>query len=168
MVELVARNGIHGTSMSQVAAQAGVATGTAYVHYGSKEELLIAAFVEAKRRLGEVASHDLDLTEPPEKTFDALWRRLYELLEDDPALARFLTQMDESPLRQRAHAALADDDQLTLLAEKMASQLVDLPVEIIYELGLAPAVRLVASDTRLDDRQLSTVIDSCWKAIHRV
>lgn len=50
VVELVAERGIHGTSMSRVAERAGVATGTAYVHYESKEELLIAAFVETKRR----------------------------------------------------------------------------------------------------------------------
>lgn len=167
MVELVAERGIHGASMSQVAERAGVATGTAYVHYESKEELLIAAFVEAKAQIGAVAAHDLDLTAPPEETFASLWRRLYEHLLGDLHLARFLTQIDESPLRERAHKALADDDPLVKLGNEMAEHLVDLPVEIIYELGLGPAVRLAASNTSLDDAQLSLVIESCWKAIHR-
>lgn len=167
MVELVAEKGIHGTSMSQVAQRAGVATGTAYVHYGSKEELLIAAFVEAKAQVGTAVTLDLDLTEPPQQTFSRLWRRLYEYLRADLHLARFLTQIDESPLRARAHEALGESDPLVRLGEEMSDNLVDLPVEIIYELGLAPAARLAASDTSLDDDRITAVINACWRAIHR-
>lgn len=167
MVELVAERGIHGTSMSQVAERAGVATGTAYVHYGSKDELLIAAFLDAKAQVGEAATLDLDLSAPPQETFSRLWRRLYEYLRDDLHLARFLTQIDESPLRARAHEALGEDDPLVRLGEEMADHLVDLPVEIIYELGLAPAARLAASDISLGDDEVDMVVDSCWRAIHR-
>lgn len=167
MVELVAEKGIHGASMSQVAERAGVATGTAYVHYESKEDLLIAAFVEAKGQIGAVTSHDLDLTEPPAQMFASLWRRLFEHLSADPHLARFLTQIDESPLKGPAHEALPEDDPLVRLGAQMAEHLVELPSEIIYELSLAPAVRLAASGTELDDRQLERVIESCWRAIRR-
>lgn len=167
MVELVAERGIHGTSMSQVAERAGVATGTAYVHYESKEDLLIAAFVEAKGRLGTIVAADLDPEQTPGEIFRSLWRRLYDHLREDQHLARFLTQIDESPLRSKAHEALPDDDPLILLGEEMSDHLVDLPVEIIYELGLAPAVRLAASDTSLDVDQVGAVIDACWRAIHR-
>lgn len=167
MIELVAEKGIHGASMSRVAQRAGVATGTAYVHYESKEKLLIAAFVEAKSQIGAVVVRDVDLTSPPEETFAALWRRLYDYLRADPHVARFLTQLDESPLRSPAHEALADDDPMVQLGARMAQHLVELPTEIIYELGLAPAVRLAASNTKLDGVQISRVIDSCWRAIHR-
>lgn len=167
MVELVAERGIHGTSMSQIAERAGVATGTAYVHYESKDDLLIAAFVEAKSRLGTIVAGDLKPDQNPGKIFRSLWRRLYDHLGEDQHLARFLTQIDESPLRSRAHEALPDDDPLVLLGEEMADHLLELPVEIIYELGLAPAVRLAASDTSLDEDQIAIVIDACWRAIHR-
>ena len=40
---LVADRGFHGASMGAVAKEAGVATGTAYVHYESKEELVNAS-----------------------------------------------------------------------------------------------------------------------------
>lgn len=167
VVELVAERGIHGTSMSQVAERAGVATGTAYVHYGSKDDLLIAAFVEAKSRLATIVAGDLEPEQNPGEIFGSLWRRLYDRLREDQHLARFLTQIDESPLRSRAHDALPDDDPLVLLGDEMTDHLVDLPAEIIYELGLAPAVRLAASDMSLDDDQIAAVIDACWRAIHR-
>ncbi len=165
MVELVAENGLHGTSMSQVAERAGVATGTAYVHYESKDDLLIAAFVEAKHRLGAEVIRNLDRSATPNEMFTQIWKGLYGYLREDPSLAAFLTQIDESPLRGRAHDALPDDDPLMQLGADMADRLVELPVEIIYELGLAPAIRLVNSDTPLDDRQLEMVIEACWRAI---
>ena len=59
MVEVVAARGLYGASMSLVAKQAGVATGTAYVHYDSKEDLLVAAFVEVKRKLAEAGLRDV-------------------------------------------------------------------------------------------------------------
>jgi lactam utilization protein B len=97
-----------------------------------------------------------------------VWRRLWSRLGDEPALARFLTQIDESPLRVRAHQALPDDEPFNRLAMEMAPHLVALPIEIIYELGLAPAIRLAASNMPLDEDQLGSVIASCWRAISPV
>ena len=168
VVDLVAENGIHGTSMSQVANRAGVATGTAYVHYSSKTELLIAAFAEIKAELAARVSAGLDVTGGPGETFATTWRRVYDFLRDDPARARFLTQIDDSPLRAQAHDALPDDDPLIALAAAMSSHLVDLPLEIVYELGLAPAVRLAAAGIVIDDDQIRQVTEACWRAIGRV
>src|SRR5262249_28622624 len=56
----VARNGFHGASMSAVAREAGVATGTAYTHYASKDELVLAAYRETKAQLGAAATAGLD------------------------------------------------------------------------------------------------------------
>lgn len=165
MVELVAETGIQGATMAEVAKRAGVATGTAYVHYESKEDLLIAAFVEVKRHLGAAVTAGLDHTSPPREIFATVWRRTYDHLSGDPAQARFLTRIDESPLRPQAHDALAEDDPLTGLAADMAHHLITLPIEIVYELGLAPAVRLAAWGMPLDDRDIDLVVVSCWRAV---
>lgn len=165
MVELVAERGIHGTSMSQVAERAGVATGTAYVHYESKEELIIAAFVELKTAIGSAATEGIDMASDPKATFESVWRNIHDYLEEDTAKARFLVQLEGSPLRQRGHDALGDDDPLTATAEGMSAELVDLPAEILYDLGLAPCVRLVADGVELSEGELNTLIESCWRAI---
>lgn len=167
MLELVAERGIHGTSMSQVAERAGVATGTAYVHYASKEELLIAAFVEVKTHLGEAALSGVDTSAEPRAVFGSVWRNCRDHLAADPAVANFLLQVEASPLRHAAHEALEDDDLLTRMAERLSSVLVDLPVHLLYDLGLAPAVRLVASGIDLSKAETDTLIEACWRAIHR-
>lgn len=165
MVDVVAERGLQGASMSLVAKRAGVATGTAYVHYESKEELLVAAFVEVKTQLGVAAFAGIDPDSPPREVFDAVWRNCYEYLSDDPALATFLLQVEASPLRTSAHDSLPDDDPLTAAADRLADSLVDLPGELLYDLSLAAAVRLAASGQELDKGQMGLLIQSCWKAI---
>jgi AcrR family transcriptional regulator len=53
---LVARKGFHGASMSAVAREAGVATGTAYTHYASKDELVLDAYCETRNSPPEAGS----------------------------------------------------------------------------------------------------------------
>jgi AcrR family transcriptional regulator len=165
MVDVVAELGLQGATMSLVAKQAGVATGTAYVHYESKEELLIASFVEVKTRLGIAAFTDVDPDARPREVFEAVWRNCYKYLSDDPALATFLLQVEASPLRNAAHDALPGDDPLTVAAERLVDSLIDLPGELLYDLSLAPTVRLAASGQGLSKRQMDLLIESCWKAI---
>jgi TetR/AcrR family transcriptional repressor of multidrug resistance operon len=153
--------------MSQVAERAGVATGTAYVHYKSKEDLLVSAFVEVKTRLGEAALAGIDPTIDPRDLFDRVWRNCYKHVASDPAIADFLLQVEASPLRHAAHEALLESDPLTRTAEQLSSVLVELPVRVLYDLSLAPVVRLVASDTQLNQWEMDTLIESCWRAVHR-
>jgi NAD(P)-dependent dehydrogenase (short-subunit alcohol dehydrogenase family) len=41
------------------------------------------------------------------------------------------------------------------------------PLEVIYELGLSPAVRLAAGRTELTGEQLNEIASACWRAISR-
>jgi hypothetical protein len=47
----------------------------------------------------------------------------------------------------------------------IAARLLPLPLEVIYELGLSPAVRLAAGETPLTDEQLDGIAGACWRAI---
>jgi AcrR family transcriptional regulator len=169
---LVAERGFHGASMSAVAADAGVATGTAYVHYESKDALILAVYLETKRRLGEAAAAAVDLAaQPPAQRFEALWIAAYRHLGKNRDDARFLVQADGSPYAEAAHAAAMerDDDPLLLIAAApdMAAELVPLPVEVLYELGLAPAVHLAARGVELSAADLRLAAGGCWRAISR-
>jgi AcrR family transcriptional regulator len=171
MRRLVAHHGLHGTSMAAVATEAGVATGTAYVHYSSKEELVIAAYRELKGELGRAATAGLDADRPPDERFRTMWRGAHRFLAAEPERARFLVQIDASPLAATVHGrALADaDDPFVAEAARpdMAAILADLPPEVLYDLGVGPVVRLVAGDVRLTRRQLDVVAAAAWRAITR-
>ena len=165
---LVARNGFHGASMSAVAREAGVAAGTAYTHYASKDALVLAAYCEAKSQLAVAAVAGLDPDAEPGARFRGIWLATYRHLKANPDHARFLLQVDHSPFRSAAHqAAIAGDDPLLAqaAAPDVAARLLPLPLEVIYELGLSPAVRLAAGGTPLTDEQLDEIAGACWRAV---
>lgn len=167
---LVARNGFHGASMSAVAAEAGVATGTAYTHYASKDALVLAAYRETKAQLAAVATAGLDADAEPGDRFRRMWLASYAHLNANPEHASFLLQVDDSPYRATAHAVvLADDNPIAAQAgaPDMAARLLPLPTEVLYELGVAPAMRLAAGAAELSAAQLDVVADACWRAISR-
>lgn len=166
---LVARQGFHGASMSAVASEANVATGTAYVHYPSKDELVLAAYLEVKRELGEAALAGVDPEAPAEERFRSIWLNIHRYLAADPDRARFLVQVDSSPYASVAHerAMEAIDDPLLTAAgvPDLAARLAPFPFLVLYDLGLGPAVRLAASDVQLASDDLVRLADACWRAI---
>jgi TetR/AcrR family transcriptional repressor of multidrug resistance operon len=166
---LVARGGFHGASMSAVASEAGVATGTAYTYYSSKDELILAAYVHTKAELGRAATADVHHGAEPPDRFVAIWLALYRHLAAHRHHAVFLLQVECSPYRERAHAAslAREDDPLLEQARRpdLAARLAPMPVEVIYELGLAPAVRLAAQGSALSEEELLAVARACWRAI---
>jgi TetR/AcrR family transcriptional repressor of multidrug resistance operon len=166
--DLVADHGFHGASMSAVAAAAGVATGTAYVHYESKEELVYATYLEIKQDLGEAVVADLDPEATPRARYGQIWRATYRHLREDPGRARFLTQVEESPFRETAHRrVLEQGDRLLDEAARpdVVGLLVPLPVEVVYALSLGTAVRLASADLALNDEEIDTIVDSTWRAV---
>lgn len=168
---LVARHGFHGASMSAVAAEAGVATGTAYTHYSSKDDLVLAAYVETKAELSAAATADLGQGGDAAERFRAIWLAAYRHLAANREHALFLLQVDCSPYRAAAHEAASAGEGDGLLREAassgIAERLLPLPLEVVYELGLGPAVRLAATGQRLTPAELTTVADACWRAISR-
>lgn len=168
---LVAQNGFHGASMNAVAREAGVATGTAYTHYASKDELILAAYCETKAALGRAVTADLEPGLPAEGRFRVLWLACYRYLQANADHARFLLQVEHSPYRGPAHAAALADGDDPLLAQAalpdVAARLLPLPLDVLYELAFSPAVRLAAGGVDLTQAQLDEIADACWRAVSR-
>ena len=171
MRSVVADRGFHGASMAAVAKAAGVATGTAYTYYESKDDLVLAAYLEVKARAGQAAAAAVDADAAPATRFAQLWRGMLDHLRAHPDDARFLVQVDASPYAGVAHAeamAVVDDPMAAEAAHAdMVEALAPLPPLVLYDLGVAPAVRLVAGGTDLDDATLDRLVEQCWRAVSR-
>ena len=168
--DLVAERGFHGASMGAVAKEAEVATGTAYVHYESKDELVYATYLEIKEELGVAVLEGYDAAASPFVQWDHMLKRTYDFLSDEPERARFLSQLEESPYYEEAHARLvAAGDPLAKAArsEDFLSLIVDLPNQVIYALSLGVAVRLIAAGVQLKVEELDTLVSATWRAVTR-
>ena len=170
---LVARHGLHGASMSAVAKAAGVATGTAYVHYDSKDQLIYATYLEVKREMGVALEGVVDPNASAHDRFVQLWTGIYRHLADDPDRARFMVQLDSSPFALTAHAMAMASGGDPVMAQASAPDLVahlaPLDLETLYDLGIGPAIRLAAKVTAetgpIDERVLTLVAGACWRAV---
>ncbi len=90
-VRVLAKKGFHSTRVSEVAKAAGVADGTIYLYFKSKDELLVSLFEDRVERL--LAFLQVDL--PRSGSASDKLRRIIELqlglLEDERDLAEVLT-----------------------------------------------------------------------------
>ena len=166
--DLVAERGFHGASMGAVARAAGVASGTAYVHYESKEELVFATYLELKADLSSAVLADFDSAAAPFDAWRCILTAAYKHLAEEPERARFLTQLEESPFYEEAHSRLiATGDPLyeAVGADEFVRLLVPLPSEVIYALSFGVAVRLAAAGVQLKPAEVDMLVDATWRAV---
>jgi len=96
-LELIKDNGFHGTPMSMVAKEAGVAAGTIYHYFDSKERLMCELYSYVKRRVIE-AVRDGDTPELPyRERFFEIWLNLFYFYRDNPNILQFFEQFVNSP-----------------------------------------------------------------------
>ena len=154
--------------MGAVAKAAGVAAGTAYVHYESKEELVYATYLELKAELSTAVLAEFDEDAEPFETWSHILTTAYGHLSEEPERARFLTQLEESPYYEEAHARLqAQGDPLYAMAESddFTQLLVPLPGEVIYALSFGVAVRLIAAGVQLKPDEVELLVAATWRAV---
>ena len=96
-LELIKENGFHGTPMSLVAKEAGVAAGTIYHYFDSKERLICELYsYENRQRIEAIAQgEDMSLTYP--ERYFAIWLRLFNFYRDNPNVLLFFEQFVNSP-----------------------------------------------------------------------
>lgn len=170
LLELVADQGLHGTSMAQLARRAGVAIGTIYVHYADKETLILTVFADVKRDLAVAARAGWDPLLSPEDRFLGAWHRVHAHLVERPERARFLLQLEASPYAQPVHEVRDDVAAIwSEMTDDLGDTLVELPVDLLYDLALGPAVTLaaMATATATPKSTLDKVARGCWRAITR-
>ncbi len=94
---LVEEAGLSGLTMAAIARHAGIATGTLYVYYRSKEELLTALYEQAKSATIEQVMRGHDPVAPWRSQFQRKWFNLVRHRLDSYAEAVFMEQYYNSP-----------------------------------------------------------------------
>jgi AcrR family transcriptional regulator len=94
---LFGEKGYHNTTTAEIAESAGVAAGTIYIYFSSKEELLVAVFEEFLGVHMDRLREGIASESNPETKLKRLLRLGLELMEQNPDSARiFLSQLRQS------------------------------------------------------------------------
>lgn len=174
-LDLYTTIGFRGTTTPALAARAGVAEGTIYRHFSSKEHLLNEVYRGAQRwALGLVREiEETDRTLPTPERLARLARRFFEAAERDPAAFRMLLFTDEAKAldeRSREQSReFREALQLVMASGKSDGVIRAGPAELWSAVWLALvafAVEKVAGrEWTVDHPHLSVVIDAAWDAI---
>ena len=96
-LHLIKEFGFHGTPMSQIAQEAGVATGTIYHYFASKDELIVDLFRFVRERMHRAVFMDTDDTLPYPERFTHIWMSLVAYYLKYPEVLSFMEQFFSSP-----------------------------------------------------------------------
>lgn len=171
-LELFTTTGFRATTTPQIAERAGVAEGTIYRHFSSKEQLLNDVYRATHRWAATLVAE----TEGPYRTQERLQRigrRLLEGAERDPAGARMLLQSREDQyLDDRSRDAAREFHgllQQVIAAGKSDGVIRAGPAELWASVWLTligfAAERIAAREWTVDQPQTAQILDAAWDAI---
>lgn len=96
-LELFAERGFHGTAVPLIAESAGVAAGTVYRYFESKEAIVNALYQQHKRALGQRILGRLSPAQSPREQFHAYWSALAAFARESPRAFEFLELHHHAP-----------------------------------------------------------------------
>ncbi len=173
-LELYTTTGYFRTTTPMLAAQAGIAEGTIYRHFSSKEHLLNEAWRRAYRAATELLKTlENDRVRKAPERLALLGRQLVELAAADPSLIRMLFASEPEPYLDESSKAIRReflDGLVQLVAMGKSDGLVRPgPAELwasVWFTVVQHAVDLVASGTwTADSSPAALTLEAAWDAI---
>ena len=96
--ELIAEKGIHNTPVSAISKRSGVATGTLYHYFESKEKLINALYVSLKEGMLKAIMAGVDAESGYKARFFRIWMNYYDYLMGNPEILSFVEQCSNTPI----------------------------------------------------------------------
>ena len=173
-LEIVARDGFEAATTAAIASAAGVAEGTLYRHFPSKDDLLIEVYRGIKQNVFEAISDGEHGDEAPDARAKRVWRKLYDTYRADSDAFMFGQRFAESALSKReggaAHEAIAGAVARLRAAGIERGLFKKLPGDLLANLFFAPVGYMLKSElkgrcwTEAElDAAAEAVLDS-WRA----
>ena len=163
-LQLIARLGLHNTPMSAVAREAGVAAGTLYLYFPSKEAMINALYVavleDRDRSMRGSAAEPATVIPTAREGLRSFWFGLARWHLDRPDASNFIQQCKASAIlteetrerERRNHAAgMASFEQAVA-----AGHLRDLSLHVFWALAVGPITQLAQMN---DMRELEITDD---------
>jgi len=172
---LIAEHGFHGTSISMIAEQANVGTGTIYRYFESKDALIARIYWEVEDKIRVAIQKGYDPTKPLRERFIHISTTLLKSFISHPLYFRYIEQYHNSPYgvslrRDRMQEKSKHNLFEEIFDEGIAQQVLkDLPIIVLFALGLGPLIVLMRDHTLgfviLDDALISKTVEACWNGI---
>jgi len=175
--ELMGEHGFHGSPMALIAERAGVAAGTIYRFFDSKDTLIKEIYASLEVQILAAVTQAYPAGSPVRERFLHTGRQLTRHFIGSPLQFRFLEQFHNSPYGVASRRdKLFDRKKRNIIGELFEEardqQLTkDLPLPILFALTFGPLVDVcrdhILKFITLDDALIERTVEACWDAVRR-
>ena len=169
---LIAKEGLHHLSMHKLAKEAGIAAGTIYLYFKSKDELLAQFARRVFNKFAVAIEEGFDENQSFFEQYRKMWCNIWHFLQENPTILLNMNQYRSLPgfietCKEMEHSCW---EQFCLKGQA-ANVLADLDPYMLFLLSLKTAI-VLASDikflgTAVTDAMLESVIERSWRAIQK-
>jgi len=172
-LSLITSNGFHGTSMKMIAEKAKIATGTIYVHFVDKEEMIINLYKKIGQEINAIISERLINNDSLHQKFISIWTAILKLYIIDPRKPEFITQYAYSPYitttQGKSINKLFGPIESFFEEAKKEGVIKNMPFEALIALSHSPIASFVRmakyEKIQLADLEVKNYSQACWDAI---
>jgi len=171
---MVANCGFHGASLSLIAGLAGFAAGTIYVHFKSKDHLMLETYRELERRCLAAVMKGYPSQGSTRQCFSHLADGVIRHFMLFPDEFLFADQFLSSPYRKVVSPHYLPDTELSgilqFFREGTEKQLFkEMPPAMLLALACGPLIQVVRANVAgflfLDDDRISRTVEASWEAV---
>ncbi len=174
----IAEQGFHASPMDEIAEKAGVAAGTIYRYFESKDVLITEVRRKLEEKINATLREGYPAESPIRERFFFLIGRLIRYFIKHPLDFRYLEQYFNSPFgislhRDRLLGKSAGPEILVDIFDSGIEQQVlkALPKAVLFSLSFGPLIILTRDHILgfiiLDDQMIEQIAGACWDAIKR-
>ena len=168
-LELFAERGFHATNVPLIAQRAGVAVGTLYHHFPSKEAMANELYRRLRREMERAVYRDVPLGLAPHEWLRQVWQRTVAFARNRPPAFLFLVAHHHGAYLDPASRAL--DDELRAGAHdrlewwRRAGVVAPLPDEVLAAFTDGAIHHLARAGSALTPEVVDQAAAACWRAI---
>lgn len=149
-IRLAAHAGPGGFSMKALAAEAGLATGTAYGYFKSREELLLQAYMLCLSEVSQAMVQALRENASFSENYMHIWHALWQYCMDEPDVILCRRQFESLPAAQDEQARAHQETVFAPIwawfeSAQAAGEMAPLPQPVIGALCFEPCLSLARS-----------------------
>ncbi|QEH42508.1 TetR/AcrR family transcriptional regulator [Chitinophaga sp. XS-30] len=174
-LKLIREFGFHGTPVSQIAQHAGVATGTIYHYFASKDELIIALFRYSKQKIHDATFRDHNPNDTYRDRFVSIWINLVNYYSRFPEVLSFFEQFYSSPFVREIFTdeTMCFQDEVSLFLKEgiNSGHIKQLDINIISAAFLGTVIATAKRSNnpmfRFNEEDLRNMVGIIWDGIKK-
>ncbi|GAA5218650.1 TetR/AcrR family transcriptional regulator [Corallincola platygyrae] len=171
----LAIKGFHGTTMSDISRQAGVAAGTLYLYFEDKDTLLEQTLADNLEQIAHACFQSHDPSQSPHQQFVQIWTALAAFLIEHPQMLHGWELSRHVTDKARLHQLQQKKQTLFMPIRELfetglnSGQLKPIPMELLAAIGLESCAALVRrhidGQFLLDEKMIAIASEASWQAI---